>query len=58
LFRALLSVRKFGYAMHDLLILRSGPKDRVSKDAQAICRRNSCRIPPMLHPRYKAAWSI
>jgi hypothetical protein len=32
-FRALLSMRRFEYAMHHFLILRSGPKDRVSKDA-------------------------
>ena len=31
-FRALLSMRRFAYVTHSL-ILRSGPKDRVSKDA-------------------------
>jgi hypothetical protein len=34
-FRALLSMRGFEYAMHHILILRSGPKDRVSKDAKS-----------------------
>jgi hypothetical protein len=34
-FRALLSMRRLVYAMHYVLILRSGPEDRVSKDAQS-----------------------
>jgi hypothetical protein len=36
-FGALLSMRRFADAMHYVLILRSGPKDRVSKDARASC---------------------
>jgi hypothetical protein len=32
-FRALLSMR-YGHATHHILILRSDPKDRVSKDAK------------------------
>jgi hypothetical protein len=29
-------MRRFACAMHYILILRSGPKDRVSKDARSV----------------------
>ena len=42
-FRALLSMR-CTHLVHHALILRSGPKDRVSKDAPTI-------LDPVLHPQ-------
>jgi hypothetical protein len=35
---ALLSMRRFIYSLHHVLTLRSGPQDRVSKDAKGAHR--------------------